>query len=102
MPDPLCCGESPQQKCDEAIRFNTSRLQKIYSKEKILLPHVVYPVSFEKSKYRYKVLSNNPTPEQIDAMIADVEAVQYWPYDGYYTLTTGEPVNACISRIATQ
>ena len=95
----VCCGETPDTKCSEAITFNTSRLRKIYTKQKIVFPFIVYPTSLQVSKYRYKTISDTPTPKQILNLIQEVEPVSYWPFDGYYTLTSGEPVQACLDRL---
>ena len=95
----VCCGEeNSYQKCHSAITNNNIFLNEMRPEGYQGGPLFFFPVNRSQSSINYRKFHGDMTEAVFERIVNNIEAISYRPYDGYYTLTTGEPVAACLKR----
>jgi len=95
----VCCGEeNSYQKCHSVITNNNIFLHEFKPDGYQGGPIFFFPVNRSQNSINYKKFHGDMTEAVFEKIVSDIEAISYRPYDGYYTLTTGEPVATCLKR----
>jgi len=97
----VCCGEENSfQKCHSLIKNNNIFFNELKPEGYQGGPIFFFPVAKTQNSMNYRRFHGDMTEAVFEKIVNNIEAISYRPYDGYYTLTTGEPVAACLKRKA--